>query len=74
MRPDKPNSRVEAKLLYKTPENQPYDVAVLRVDPQAVDSSLRSVRLSRAAILKGRYFTLSSSLFHRKTSEATHYM
>ncbi|KYN03642.1 Peroxisomal leader peptide-processing protease [Cyphomyrmex costatus] len=53
MRPDKANSCIRAKLLYRTPENQPYDVAVLRVDPQDVDPSLRSVRLSRTAILKG---------------------
>lgn len=53
MRPDKLNSRVEAKLLYRTPANQPYDVAVLRVNPRDVDPSLRPVRLSHAAILKG---------------------
>lgn len=53
MRPYKPNLRVQAKLLYRTPENQPYDVAVLRVDPQNVDPLLKSVRLSQAPILKG---------------------
>ncbi|XP_012535352.1 peroxisomal leader peptide-processing protease [Monomorium pharaonis] len=53
MKPDKSNSRVQAKLLYRTPKNQPYDIAVLKVDPQAVDPSLRSVRLSEAPILKG---------------------
>ncbi|KYQ51700.1 Peroxisomal leader peptide-processing protease [Trachymyrmex zeteki] len=53
MRPDKTNSCIRAKLLYRTPENQPYDIAVLRVDPQDVDPSLRSARLSHTAILKG---------------------
>ncbi|XP_012058182.1 PREDICTED: peroxisomal leader peptide-processing protease-like [Atta cephalotes] len=51
MRPDKTNSCIRAKLLYRTPENQPYDIAVLRMDPQDVDPSLKSVRLSHTAIL-----------------------
>lgn len=63
MRSDKPNSRVQAKLLYKTPENQPYDVAVLRVDPRDVDPSLRSIQLSHAPISKGKYFALSTFLY-----------
>jgi len=53
MRTDKSSSRVSAKLLYKTPDNQPYDVAVLRVNPRDVDPSLEAVQLSRAPILKG---------------------
>ncbi|XP_077276700.1 peroxisomal leader peptide-processing protease-like [Temnothorax americanus] len=53
MRPDKPNLRVRARLVYRTPENQPYDVAVLRVNPQHMDPSVRSIRLSDAPILKG---------------------
>ncbi|KAL0109758.1 hypothetical protein PUN28_013430 [Cardiocondyla obscurior] len=53
MKPNKLNSRVEAKLLYKTSKNQLYDVAVLRVNPQDVDFSLRPVQFSRAPILKG---------------------
>lgn len=53
MRPDKPNSRVRARLLYRTLDNQPYDVALLRVDLRDMDSSLRPVRLSHAPILKG---------------------
>jgi len=44
--------------LYRTPENQPYDIAVLRMDPQDVDPSLKSVRLSHTAILKGKYLAL----------------
>jgi len=72
MRPDKSNSRVRARLLYRTPENQPYDVAVLRVDPQDIDSSLKSIRLSHAPILKGKYFAfVDFFLFHRKVSEVT---
>lgn len=70
MRPDKPNPCAQAKLLYRTPKNQPYDVAVLRVDPQNVDSSIRSVRLSQAPILKGECFALLNSPYfidrHRK--------
>ncbi|XP_029172802.1 peroxisomal leader peptide-processing protease [Nylanderia fulva] len=50
---DQTNSRAWAKLLYRTPENQPYDVAVLRVNPQDVDPSLQSIRLSRAPVVKG---------------------
>ncbi|KAL6263788.1 hypothetical protein P5V15_003871 [Pogonomyrmex californicus] len=53
MRTNEPNSRVNAKLLYRTPENQPYDIAVLKVDSQDVDPSLRPIRLSDAPILKG---------------------
>ncbi|XP_020287499.1 peroxisomal leader peptide-processing protease-like [Pseudomyrmex gracilis] len=47
------NSRVRAKLVYRTSENQPYDVAVLRVNPRDVDPSLRSVRLTDTPIVKG---------------------
>nr|XP_012221369.1 PREDICTED: peroxisomal leader peptide-processing protease-like [Linepithema humile]XP_012221370.1 PREDICTED: peroxisomal leader peptide-processing protease-like [Linepithema humile] len=53
MNTDKPNLRMRAKLLYRTPEDQPYDVAVLKVDLRDLDPSLRSVQLSRAPILKG---------------------
>lgn len=53
---DKPDSRLQAKLLYRTPEDQPYDVAVLKVDPRNLDPSLKSVQLSHAPILKGKYF------------------
>jgi len=56
MNTDKPNSRVRTKLLYRTPEDRPYDVAVLRVDPEDLDPSLRSIQLSHAPILKGKYF------------------
>lgn len=56
MNTDQTNSRTWAKLLYRTPENQPYDVAVLRVNPQDMDPLLKSIRLSRAAIVKGKYF------------------
>lgn len=63
MRPDKPNSRVRARLLYRTPDNQPYDVALLRVDLRDMDSSLRPVRLSHAPILKGKYASSISLYF-----------
>lgn len=63
MRPDKPNSRVRARLLYRTPDNQPYDVALLRVDLRDMDPSLRPVRLSRAPILKGKHASISISLY-----------
>ncbi|KAM0726759.1 Peroxisomal leader peptide-processing protease [Formica fusca] len=53
MNTDQTNSRTWAKLLYRTPENQPYDVAVLKVNPQDMDPLLKSIRLSRAAIVKG---------------------
>lgn len=72
MRTDKPNSRVRAKLLYRTSENQPYDVAVLRVDPQHVDSSLKPVRLSDAPILKGKYFMLSISFYVVERNQKRH--
>lgn len=62
MTADQTNSRTWAKLLYRTPENQPYDVAVLRVNPQDVDPSLRSLRLSRVPVVKGKYFALSFSI------------
>lgn len=50
------SSRVQSKLLYKTPDDQPYDVAVLRMDPRNLDPSLKPVKLSHAPILKGKYF------------------
>ncbi|XP_050454927.1 peroxisomal leader peptide-processing protease [Cataglyphis hispanica] len=53
MSTDQTNSRTWAKLLYRTPKNQPYDVAVLRVNPQDIDPLLKSIRLSRAPIVKG---------------------
>ncbi|XP_072743113.1 peroxisomal leader peptide-processing protease-like isoform X2 [Anoplolepis gracilipes] len=53
MSTDQTNSRTWAKLLYRTPENQPYDVAILRVKPQDIDPLLRSIRLSRAPVVKG---------------------
>lgn len=60
MTTDQTNSRTWAKLLYRTPENQPYDVAVLRVNPQDMDPSLRPLRLSRVPVVKGKYFALFS--------------
>ncbi|GAB1860434.1 Peroxisomal leader peptide-processing protease [Camponotus japonicus] len=53
MTTDQTNSRTWAKLMYRTPENQPYDVAVLRVNPQDMDPSLRPLRLSRDPVVKG---------------------
>jgi len=54
MRTDKSNSRVSARLLYRTPDNRPYDVAVLQVvNLRDVDPSLEAMQLSRAPILKG---------------------
>lgn len=63
MTTDQTNSRTWAKLMYRTPENQPYDVAVLRVNPQDMDPSLRPLRLSRIPVVKGKYFALFSIFF-----------
>ncbi|XP_011334557.2 peroxisomal leader peptide-processing protease isoform X1 [Ooceraea biroi] len=52
-RADKSISRVPAKLLYKTPDCQPYDVAILQVNPEDMDPSLKVIRLSHDPVLEG---------------------
>ncbi|XP_066582865.1 peroxisomal leader peptide-processing protease [Prorops nasuta] len=42
-----------AKLVYKTPEGRPYDVALLRVQPQDLAPSLRPIKLADNPPFKG---------------------
>lgn len=53
MRAGKSSSRVLARLLYRTLDDQPYDVAILQVNAQDIDPSLKAVRLSSVPALKG---------------------
>lgn len=55
MRAGKSSSRVLARLLYRTLDDQPYDVAILQVNAQDIDPSLKAVRLSSVPALKGMY-------------------
>lgn len=46
-------SRMPAKLLFKTPQKLPYDVALLRVKPSELDPSLEPIQFSDAPISQG---------------------
>lgn len=46
-------SPTRAKLVYRTPDNKPYDVAVLRVNPEEVDPSLRSIYIQGTSVSRG---------------------
>ncbi|XP_076629543.1 peroxisomal leader peptide-processing protease-like [Colletes latitarsis] len=42
-----------AKLIYKTPDNRPYDIAVLRIDSRSKQPSLKAINLASGPANKG---------------------
>lgn len=43
-----------ARLVYRTPDDKPYDVAVLRVNPKEVDPSLRAIDIQGVSAHRGK--------------------
>ncbi|XP_043464445.1 peroxisomal leader peptide-processing protease-like isoform X2 [Leptopilina heterotoma] len=46
-------SPTRAELVYRTPDNKPYDVAVLRVNPEEMDPSLGSIYIQGTFVSRG---------------------
>ncbi|KAG7199555.1 hypothetical protein KM043_014166 [Ampulex compressa] len=59
-----------AKLVYRTPENHPYDVAVLKVNPAELDRSLKPIKLADEPAIRGEA-VLSVGFPFFSTTQAT---
>ncbi|XP_078038167.1 peroxisomal leader peptide-processing protease-like isoform X2 [Augochlora pura] len=43
----------KAKLIYKTPDNKPYDIAVLKMDLKCKETSMKAIKLSDRPVMNG---------------------
>ncbi|XP_033330487.1 peroxisomal leader peptide-processing protease [Megalopta genalis] len=43
----------EAKLIYKTPDNKPYDIAVLKMDLKCKETSMKAIKLADRPVMNG---------------------